>query len=144
MKPRKYTLQGKPIPLNRPRVNTRHNRIYDSQRTLKEDSILQLKLQHADGPFIEGPLSLNATFFMPIPKSYSKKKKDETNGTLHTTVPDLSNLIKYLEDVAQGILFSNDSKISNIHAIKVYDSTPRTEFTISQIEAITLEKVNGK
>ena len=50
-------------------------------------------------------------------------------------LPDLQdNCIKYLCDVSQNIIYKNDSAVSAIKAIKLYDMNPRTEFTITQIK----------
>ena len=65
---------------------------------------------------------------MTIADSLSKKKKDALLGQKHHKRPDLSNLIKYLEDAAQGILFADDATITTINARKIYDMNPRTEF----------------
>lgn len=45
--------------------------------------------------------------------------------------PDIDNLIKQVLDLAQPILFTNDSIVAQLAAKKVYDLNPRTEFTIS-------------
>lgn len=48
-----------------------------------------------------GPLDMEGArvvFFMPMPKSWSKKKRAEMKGQPHRQAPDLSNLIKALED----------------------------------------------
>ena len=37
-------------------------------------------------------------FILPMPPSWSKKKRLEMNGKPHTQRPDLSNLLKALED----------------------------------------------
>ena len=37
-------------------------------------------------------------FFLPIPKSWSKFRRFNENGAPHTQKPDLSNLLKALED----------------------------------------------
>ena len=38
------------------------------------------------------------TFWIPMPKSWSKKKKDSMDGAPHTQKPDLDNLLKALFD----------------------------------------------
>lgn len=42
------------------------------------------------------------TFILPMPKSWSKKKKIEMDGMPHMQRPDLSNLLKALEDAHQA------------------------------------------
>ena len=49
------------------------------------------------------------TFILPMPKSWSKPKKMLCNGTPHTQTPDLSNLLKALEDA----VLKNDSHMWN-------------------------------
>jgi Holliday junction resolvase RusA-like endonuclease len=38
------------------------------------------------------------TFFIPVPQSWSKKKKELYHGTLHQSKPDLDNLLKAFLD----------------------------------------------
>ena len=45
---------------------------------------------------LDNPLSV--TFVLPLPKSWSKKKKELYNNKPHKTRPDLDNLIKGLQD----------------------------------------------
>lgn len=91
-------------------------------------------MQQRSSKLIDGSISLDVTFFMVIPASMSKNKKDALEGKKHAIKPDLSNLIKYLEDVAQNLIFRDDSAITNITARKIYDKNPRTEFSIKKEE----------
>ena len=56
------------------------------------------------------------TFVMPMPKSWSKKKKDEMDGAPHQQKPDLDNLVKALGDAC----YTEDCKIHCIAARKVW------------------------
>ena len=69
-------------------------------------------------------IMLDAVFYMPIPSSWSKKRKSEANRHPHVSKPDLDNLVKLILDRAEGILFDNDNKIAEIKARKVYDDEP--------------------
>lgn len=51
---------------------------------------------------------------MPMPKSWSAKKRAVMNGQRHRQTPDLDNLMKSICDA----LYSNDSHISEMHAVK--------------------------
>lgn len=58
----------------------------------------------------------HVTFILPMPVSFSRKKKDRLNGKPHMQRPDLSNLLKALEDA----LYQEDSGIYDIHITKVW------------------------
>lgn len=130
----KYIIMGVPTPLARPRHVPGQARPWDSQRQVKCDWRYQLEPQHGDGtwPFYQGPLRLDAYFYFPIPKT-SELRTQQLIDTHHMFRPDLSNILKFLEDCSQSILFKDDCTIAEIHTYKVYSITPRTEFTITQI-----------
>jgi len=58
----------------------------------------------------------HVVFCLPMPKSWSKKKKEQMNGKAHEQTPDLDNLIKALGDS----VYQNDSGISDIRASKIW------------------------
>jgi Holliday junction resolvase RusA-like endonuclease len=131
----KYIIQGPPIPLQRHRTN--NGRTYDPQAQAKEsigwDLYAQRVKMHGSvdcGLIMDGAIRMVIVFYMPIPKSLSIKKQDELCGTPHHKRPDLSNLIKFVEDAANGILYADDAQIASIKATKLYDLQPRTEFTL--------------
>ena len=126
----KYILEGKPRPLMRPRLSGRT--VYDPQEEEKSRDQLAISIQHRNRPMYEGPLLLTITFYLPIPKKHSKT--DKLCDTPHIYKPDLSNLIKYYEDICTGILIKDDCLIAQIDASKKYDHVSRTEFEISPIK----------
>jgi Holliday junction resolvase RusA-like endonuclease len=83
---------------------------------------------------LEGAISFEANFYMPIPASWSEKKKQRMVGKPHISKPDWSNLLKFVEDCCTGILFKDDALIAKVSGIKVYDFEPRTEIILLEIE----------
>ena len=66
-----------------------------------------------------GSIDLNGyslTFGLPMPKSWSKKKKLEMEGTAHKNRPDIDNLAKSVLDA----LYCEDSHIHDIALKKVW------------------------
>jgi Holliday junction resolvase RusA-like endonuclease len=126
MKATKYVLHGRPVPLNRPRFA--RGRIYDSQKKLKERDQFYLRL-YKPQLIVKRPVALEAVFYFKLPKRFKQ------TDMLHYCRPDLSNLIKYIEDMAMGILYNDDCIIARIRAEKRYDSEPRTEFMIFPIDS---------
>lgn len=128
-----YVIYGDPIPLARARFGNR--RVFDCQKTEKLVSALDLKRQHADTPIFEGPLHLDVTFFMYMPKSMNGKNKAKFINKPHFKKPDLDNLIKFINDICTNAeLWKDDSTVVSISAKKIYSETARTEFTIKEIK----------
>lgn len=62
------------------------------------------------------PSGAHVIFHLPMPKSWSNKKKLEMHGKPHTSKPDVDNLLKGFMDA----LFKNDAHVSDIKASKVW------------------------
>lgn len=125
-----YVIPGDPIALMRARHLGTGRRPWDAQKKVKANIGIVLDSQHAGRPLYIGPLALKITFHFSMPKSH----KGKSIGKYHPSPPDLSNLIKFVEDIAQSILYQNDCVISVIEARKVYSLESKTEFTIREIK----------
>ena len=69
----------------------------------------------ADG--IELPLSdAKITFYVKMPRSWSKKKKEQANLQPHQQTPDLDNFVKALFDA----VYDDDSLIWSFYAKKLW------------------------
>ena len=68
-----------------------------------------------------GAIDLNyaaITFGIPMPKSWSKRKQFEMRGKPHTPKPDLSNLLKSIEDALYSKKFTGRAEDdSSIHSL---------------------------
>ena len=126
-----YVLPGEPVALSRPRTNFTERRVYNSQRNCMTSSSIHLQSQHNSLKMYDGPLHLEATFYFPYPKNFPKSKREGVN--YKTTRCDLDNLIKFICDISNGILYADDATIVSISAKKVYADKPRTEFTITSL-----------
>lgn len=129
-----YIVYGDPIALARARVT--RGRVYDAQKHIKLVWGLDLVKQHNSEPFLSGPLFLDIIFYLPLPKSASKKKLESMQGQWHIYKPDSSNLLKFVEDVATTICYNDDCIIAKQSIEKIYDdgNGPRTEFILSELK----------
>ena len=121
-----YVIMGDPVPLARPRFNVRS--IYDAQKNKKLVAGINLRNQHGDRPYLEGPLHLDIHFFLKIPV---QGKHSRLDNRYHIYKPDLSNLIKFIEDIGSGLIYHDDSTICSINSTKKYSIEPRTEFELT-------------
>lgn len=113
-----YTLSGDPSALSR--VQFGQGRSPEEHKHIKMITRISLTSQHNDAPFLIGPLHLHAVFILPL----SARKN---------TKPEISNLIKFIEDICSGIVYQNNCVIHSICSEKRYGINPRTEFTLEGI-----------
>lgn len=97
---------------------------------------LDIETRHIIRGMVEKPperlgIALYVIFYMPMPKSFSNKKKIALDMQPHLFKPDTDNLLKMILDRAEGILFDNDKRIYSIRAEKVYSDKPRIEMTLN-------------
>ena len=69
---------------------------------------------------------IKVEFGVPMPKSWSKKKKKDMDQKPHQQRPDVDNLMKGLMDA----LFQEDSHIHTIHAKKVWSNNGYMQFDL--------------
>lgn len=62
----------------------------------------------------EVPDQLNLIFYLPMPSSWSKKRRNQMLGKPHQSKPDIDNLIKSFLDC----LLENDARIWDVKASK--------------------------
>lgn len=122
-------LFGDPIAQQRPRFARKGKFVscYDNQAKIKEGYKWQIRSQFREEPLMV-PLSLDLVFFMPIPSSLSfVKKRQMANGLIgHSKKPDLDNLVKFVLDCLNELLFKDDSQVIELRAKKVYSTNPGT------------------
>jgi Holliday junction resolvase RusA-like endonuclease len=130
LRSKSYVLDGQPVPLAR--VGQCKSMRYDTQKNLKLYASITLQSQHNNEPLFEAnPLELLVTFYLEIPKTRAAKVSEEA---WHYYRADLDNLVKFVCDCANRIIFRDDSLVCSIIAKKVYSSKPRTEFTIRELK----------
>jgi Holliday junction resolvase RusA-like endonuclease len=70
---------------------------------------------------------------MPIPASWSKKRREASKGLHHISRPDVDNYAKAVLDACNGVLYLDDSQIADLHASKKYSDVPRVEVTMIEL-----------
>jgi len=77
----------------------------------------------------ETPIVLVATFWLPVPRSWSRKRQSAAveGLLLPTSKPDLDNLVKAISDGMNGVVYQDDSAIVETRNAKRYSADPRVE-----------------
>lgn len=81
---------------------------------------------------LKGALSVDLYFYLPIPKSVSKKQREKMFYV--TKKPDIDNLVKaVLDAINYTNLWEDDSRIASLKAIKAYSDNPSCRIRIQEI-----------
>jgi Holliday junction resolvase RusA-like endonuclease len=125
-------LSGIPLPWKAPYVGTRG--AFSPRSEVMALFREQVKKQYQD-LLIEDSVDCNLSFYMPIPQSFSKKKRAlALAGILRPNKrPDRTNCAKLYEDCLNGIVIKDDSQIVGGYISKWYDEIPRTEIVVETL-----------
>lgn len=136
-----YTVVGIPKPQARPKVfhrTLKSGKPFVSTYSPKSDWFHlvyteSLKIKNSLKNRLVGALELNLTFCMPIPKSISKKKREQLHYV--TKKPDVDNLAKAVMDAINQVgIWEDDSQVSRLVVGKIYSDEPRCIISIREIE----------
>ena len=126
-------INGEPVAKGRPRM-TRRGFTYTPAHTRKYEAHGRLAAQLAmDGrPPIEGPVRVELLAELPIPASWSNKKRARaiTGDVLPIGRPDLDNFVKSAQDAINEIVIRDDSQIIEVSARKRYGVAPKLVMTV--------------
>lgn len=124
-RPRELYIEFDERPVSWKRARRQGKAYYDSQ--LPQKNLFRgLLLQQFTGlqPFTES-VHLELEFVFSMPKSWSLKKKKLQNGKWHVSTVDIDNLIKFMLDTFNVILWYDDRIISTVKASKRWGETDK-------------------
>lgn len=137
-----FTIPGRIRGKGRPRVTMRDGsrfpHVYTDQETVACETLVRNSAHEAMGewPPFEGPVKLSIAIFQLIPPSWSKKK---TAAAIYLTgKPDVDNVVKLIGDGMNGIVWRDDSQISDLHVTRRYlqSGQERVEITIEELVGV--------
>ena len=131
-------VQGGPVAKGRPRM-TRRGFAYTPAATRKYEAHARMAAQLAmDGrPPIEAPVRIEVLAELPIPASWSERKKAEAiTGTVRpTSRPDVDNYVKAILDAINTIVVADDAQVVEVYAKKKFSVAPKMIATIFPLDA---------
>ena len=126
-----FVVPGPPVPKGRAR-STKSGRHYTPQKTVDAENAIgawaRQAMNRARQQPMDCPLSLSFLACIPIPSSWSaKKRKDALEcGVLPLGRPDVDNFAKALADGMNGIVYKDDARIVHMgDCLKIYSDNPR-------------------
>ena len=131
---------GEPVAQGRPRFSRQGGfvKAYDPAKSRDYKSYVRMiAAQHAPVTPVEGAIEFSLRIYRAIPKGMPKYKREAAKaGKLRpVTKPDVSNVLKGVEDALKGVWYKDDSQIVGYGVLgKWYDERPRIEIMMRELE----------
>ena len=130
---------GDPVAQGRPRFSRQGGfvKAYDPAKSRDYKSYVRLiAAQNAPDSPVEGAIEFSLRIYRAIPKGMPKYKREAAKeGRLRpVTKPDVSNVLKGVEDALKGVWYKDDSQIVGYGVLgKWYDERPRIEIMMREL-----------
>lgn len=128
---------GKPVPWARSRQSGKRHftskEVSDYKQALGFAARSANLSEHRYEMYFDGPVRVDLTVHIPIPKSWSKKKQKEYYN-FHPGRPDLDNYIKIVLDAMNDVIWKDDSQVQIVHAEKYYNKLPKIVVLIRELQ----------
>ena len=136
-----FSIPGNPVAKGRPRF-ARNGHTYTPDKTrIYEETVRLYATQAMRGKkMLAGAIGLRVTAYFPIPKSFTKTKKEQaiSGSLLHTKKPDADNIQKIISDACNRIVYQDDAQISEAVIRKRYSDFPRVDVTVTEILGVMI------
>ena len=133
-----FMVEGTPVPKGRPRFARRGKFVstYSPKTTVDYETKVAEAAQLAMGSSepLETPVGAYIYITLPIPASYSKKRKQDclSGNERPTKKSDIDNYCKAVFDGMNGIVFLDDSQVVSLHSTKVYGTIGMVEVMVKE------------
>lgn len=130
------TVFGQPTGKGRPRF-TRSGHTYTPQATKDYENLVRATFisSYPKAIPLEDPVKANIVAYYQIPKSYSKKKKEEClYGNIQVqNKPDCDNIAKIILDSLNGYAYVDDKQVVELIVTKMWSNEPRVDVYIEEV-----------
>ena len=106
------------------------------QQTKSYEDLIRWSYKAAGGQYMgEKLIKVEIQAFYPIPKSFSKKKRNDAifERIRPTTKPDCDNIIKVVLDALNGVAYYDDKQVVSVSCEKYYGETGYLRISIQEI-----------
>lgn len=127
-----FTIKGPLIGKGRPRARIVRGmgkkpdfvQMYTDSQTREFEAMVSALAQYAmvGRPPIARAVELNVTIYVQIPADWPQWKRDAASGQeiVPTTKPDMSNIVKSIEDAMNKIVYNDDTQVVSSDVVKLF------------------------
>lgn len=135
-----FTVEGKPQGKARARTfydkRVGKMRSITPEQTKSYEDLIRWNYKAAGGQYLgEKVLSVDIKAYYPIPKAFSKAKRDEavSDHLRPTTKPDCDNIIKVVLDALNGVAYYDDKQVVCVSCNKYYAPNGYLKIELNEI-----------
>lgn len=130
-----FTIHAAPVGKARPRVT--RNGTFTPAKTREYEKLVRVEYGAQCGAqyFGDSPLAVSITAYYQIPKSASKRKREQMKSKIArpTVKPDADNVCKAVCDALNGVAWKDDAQITNLVFEKYYSEEPCVKVEIEEV-----------
>ena len=119
-----FIVDGKPQGKQRPRFSRISKTVYTPTKTAKYEKQIAKAYTESGGKCIPADcyVSVNVSAFFPVPKSYSKKKREDCLERIlrPDKKPDIDNILKVVLDALNKVAYEDDKQVVELIGRKYY------------------------
>ena len=136
-----FQVEGDPKGKGRPRFSRVGNftKVYTDKQTLTYEAMIATFAKQAMGGSepLKTPVSVFLHVRLPIPQSYSKKRREACLNGLEMPCkkPDIDNIAKTYLDAMNGVIFVDDTQVIDLHVKKLYSAVAGVDVMVMEAQA---------
>lgn len=119
-----FIVDGKPQGKQRPRFSRISKTVYTPTKTAKYEKQIAKAYTESGGKCIPADcyVSVSVSAFFPVPKSYSKKKREDCLERIlrPDKKPDMDNILKVVLDALNEVAYEDDKQVVELIGRKYY------------------------
>ena len=127
------TIPGPPVGKQRARV-CRSGHAFTPAKTVNYEALVKQTFAAKYPDFIpmSGPVRMTLSIWLMESKETQRKLRKGIN-VYPTIKPDISNVLKIIEDALNGLAYVDDKQIVWVEVVKAYSEKPRVEVIVGEL-----------
>ena len=126
------TIPGPPVGKHRARV-CRSGHAFTPAKTVNYEALVKqtFAAKYPDFVPMPGPVRMILSIYL-MPSKKTQRKLKEGIRVYPTIKPDISNVLKSIEDALNGLTYVDDKQIISVYAEKKYSQRPCVEIIVAE------------